>query len=51
VSKPRSGPANTSRRRGLRAALVAVGALVVVGAALGIYAYTQLSSARDDSCV
>jgi hypothetical protein len=48
VSKPRSGPANTSRRRGLRAALVAVGALVVVGAALGIYAYTQLSSARDD---
>jgi hypothetical protein len=48
VSKSGSGQAVARRRRVLRVVLVTVGVLVVVGAALGVYAYTQLSSARDD---
>lgn len=44
----RSAPAAPKKRRGLRIALVIIGVLIVVGIALGVYAYTQLSSARDD---
>jgi hypothetical protein len=48
VSSSRTAPAATKGRRRLTIAVAVLGLLIVLAVALAVYAYTQLSSARDD---
>ncbi|MCL8249809.1 DUF4012 domain-containing protein [Aeromicrobium fastidiosum] len=48
MSSSRTAPTATKKPRRLMIVLAVLGLLVVMGIALAVYAYTQLSSARDD---
>ncbi|KQX74264.1 DUF4012 domain-containing protein [Aeromicrobium sp. Root472D3] len=48
MSSSRTAPTAKKKPRRLTIVLAVLGLLVVIGVALAVYAYTQLSSARDD---